>query len=132
MDLFDDQYQGNSGSFVSFTSESGALEFFVTATAKSSADSKGFGTGLNHVQKAQKNIADISGYIPLPPRHALGFHFSAWEYTSAYKMIERNELFTKHEFPVDFFWLDIDWANRKEPDRTYEYFNFNPKEFSEW
>jgi len=65
------------GTLATFVSEAGAIEFFT------------MGSSL-HPQRVQKSLADITGYIDLPPMHALGFHFSKWADISADIVIERS------------------------------------------
>ena len=72
----------------------------------------------------QKQLADITGYAPLPPAYSLGFHFSKWDLrNTAKKMIQRSTDFSEKGFPVDVFWLDIDHTKDKR------YFKFNPDTF---
>lgn len=87
----------------------------------------------NHVKKTQKNMATVTGFIPLPQLHTLGFHFSKWDYVSADIMIERSQNFTNGSFPVDVLWMDILWAlggNDEYHGTDYEYFFFNPDNFT--
>jgi hypothetical protein len=79
------------------------MEFFVFAS-------------LLGPQKTQQLLADVTGYPVMPPAYSLGFHFSKWEQVDAQTIIDRNDLFTKHRFPVDVLWMDIEHA----PD--YKYF----------
>lgn len=39
--------------------------------------------------------------------------------------MDRNRDFTEYGFPVDVFWMDIEYSN------DYKYFEFNPKNFTE-
>jgi alpha 1,3-glucosidase len=72
----------------------------------------------------------ISGFVPMPPLPVLGFHFSKWAPVSADIIMERNRLFTEHEYPVDVLWMDIEWAKQNGKLSDYEYFKFNPKNFT--
>ena len=116
-------YQTTEGKYTSFLSESGVMDFFVSASSMS-------GSGLNRVKKVQRNLADLSGYMPLPQIHAVGFHFCKWYNISADVMMERNELFTAHGFPIDVLWMDIEWADQYSDPAGYEYFIFNPQNFT--
>ena len=87
-------------------SETGSLEFFIFSSTTS--DSKGF----NRFKKVQKDLAIISGFVPLPPIYTLGFHFSKYASVSADIMMQRNKDFTSHGFPVDVLWIDIQWADQ--------------------
>jgi len=71
----------------------------------------------------------VSGYAAMPPIHSLGFHFCKWANVDANMMMERNRLFTEHGFPVDVLWMDINWADQYSSG-TYEYFVFNPQNFT--
>mmetsp|Transcript_59715 Transcript_59715/g.82037 ORF Transcript_59715/g.82037 Transcript_59715/m.82037 type:complete len:222 (+) Transcript_59715:678-1343(+) len=92
-------------------SEGGAMEFFMMAAPEPKA--------------MQKNMADISGYSPLPPLYMMGFQFAKWAEVSEDIIMDRNSDFTKYGFPVDVFWMDIEYSN------DYMYFEFNPKNFTE-
>lgn len=45
--------------------------------------------------------------------------------------MERNKNFTKFGFPLDVLWMDIEWADQKSERFGYEYFVFNPENFTE-
>ena len=47
----------------------------------------------------------------MPNILSLGFHFSKWEIVSTDIIVERNRNFTKFGFPVDYFWLDLEYTN---------------------
>ena len=100
----------DGGSFSGFVSESGILEIFVSASAISP-------------KRILKNLADITGYAPLPPLFSLGFHFSKYAEVSADIIMRRNEDFNNYGFPVDVFWMDILYSD------NYEYFKFDQKKF---
>lgn len=55
----------------------GALEAFVFASTV-------------HPKRVQKAVSEVSGYIPMPPLHSLGFHFSKYEYFTAEILAERS------------------------------------------
>ena len=79
-------------------------------------------------------MATVSGFIPLPAIHTLGFHFSKWDYVSADIMIQRSQNFTAGAFPVDVLWMDILWAlqgNDEAHGTDYQYFFFNPENFTD-
>ena len=46
-------------------------------------------------------------------------------------MIERNSNFTHYDVPVDVLWMDIEWADLNSEPEGYEYFFFNPQNFTE-
>ena len=115
----DDKDQGKSVNFVSI---SGALELFVFASAQNGA--------TNRVKKVQEDLAIVSGFVPLTMVQTLGFHFCKWANVSAEMMIERNRNFTEHGFPLDVLWMDIEWADQYSDPAGYEYFKFNPQNFT--
>jgi alpha 1,3-glucosidase len=94
------------GTHLSYTSEGGAMEFFVFGSA----------TGPKTVQKT---LSELSGYAPIPGLSSLGFHYCKWEYNTAEMLIQRNANFTKYGFPVDVLWSDIEYSQNKQ------YFTFN-------
>ena len=66
----------------------------------------------------------------MPPLHTLGFHFSKWDVVSSDIMRERNQNFTDYDFPVDVLVMDIQWADDQSKFDGYEYFRFNPQNFT--
>ena len=46
-------------------------------------------------------------------------------------LMERNKNFTNYGFPVDVLWSDIEWAQQNDDPQGYEYFKFNPKNFTD-
>jgi alpha-glucosidase (family GH31 glycosyl hydrolase) len=105
--------------------ESGVLEFFVFSSVKDDS------SNMNKFKKVQYDLATISGFAPLPPINYLGFHFCKWDWVSADRMIERNANFTKFDIAVDVLWMDIQWADNNSAPEGYEYFVFNPQNFTE-
>jgi alpha-glucosidase (family GH31 glycosyl hydrolase) len=90
------------GRYANFVSESGALELFVFASSTAG--------GSNRIKKVQENLATVSGFAPMPLFHMLGFHFCKWANVSAEMIMQRNKDFTTYGFPVDVFWMDIEWS----------------------
>ena len=45
--------------------------------------------------------------------------------------MDRNRKFTDYGFPIDVLWSDIAWADQYDDPTGYEYFIFNPKNFTE-
>lgn len=46
-------------------------------------------------------------------------------------MIERNRNFTEYGFPLDVLWMDIEWADQYSDPSGYEYYKFNPQNFTD-
>lgn len=99
-----------AGLYASFTSQGGAMEFFVTGSIQ----------GPKAVQTA---LSEFTGYAPIPSYNSLGFHFCKWEWNSAQMLIDRSNNFTATGFPVDVLWSDIEYAQYRE------YFVFNATSF---
>lgn len=91
-------------------SEAGCIEFFLLSALKP--------------LDVQRKLAKVTGFPPLPPIYALGFHYSKWEQaTGAYRMSEYVWRFNKSNIPLDMIWLDI---TSTEENR---YFNLLPEGF---
>ena len=105
IDIDDGSFNKTDGSMITFSSESGALEFFMFASTLSSDTSE-----TNRVKKVNKDLATISGFAPMPMIQTLGFHFCKWANVSAEILMERNRDFTEYGFPLDVVWSDIEWA----------------------
>jgi alpha 1,3-glucosidase len=111
----------DQGKHAVYLSESGALEFFTFAASTHGSS--------NRIKKVQEDLAIVSGYIPLPLLHTLGFHFCKWNSVSSAIIIDRNKKFTEGNFPVDVLWMDIEWADQRNQG-NYQYFYFNPTNFT--
>lgn len=77
-------YSKAEGRYVSYLSESGSLELFMFASTTSSKD------GFNRFKKVNQDLAIVSGYVPMPQIHALGYHFCKWANVSAEMIMQRN------------------------------------------
>lgn len=71
-------------------------------------------------KRIHKRLAMITGFMKLPPLFSLGFHYSRWEKTSAKQIINYNDKFEEHGFPLDVLWMDIGHT------LDNMYFIFNP------
>lgn len=120
-----DTHKKEVGTYTSFTSEAGTIDFFLFASARST------GKDSNRAQRVQKLLSEVTGVAELPPRHTLGYHFSKYAPVSADIFMERSQNFTDNKYPVDVLWSDLQWSQQyDEPDDQY-YFKFNPKNFTE-
>lgn len=123
--LDDATYDGQTGSNINFVSETGALELFLFSSAvETKADS------LNRNKRVTNALTTVTGFAPLPPLHTLGFHFSKYDEASADIIMARNKNFTDYQFPVDVLVMDIQWADFDSQPDGYEYFRFNPQNFT--
>jgi mannosyl-oligosaccharide alpha-1,3-glucosidase len=95
--------------FTNFVSESGVLELFLFAS--------------DSPKTQLETLTNITGHATLPPIEALGYHFSKYADVSADIMMERDSDFETYGFPVDYFWMDILYA------QEYEYFTFDQVKF---
>ena len=57
-------------------------------------------------------LARYTGFPPLPPRWALGYHQSRWGYRSQAEVEALLENFRLHDLPLDALHLDIDYMDR--------------------
>lgn len=124
--FIEDQQRGEeTGSAVNFVTESGALEFFMFASSVPAEKGK-----LNRAKRIQQKLRTVTGPAFLPPIHTLGFHFSKYAPASSDIIRQRNADFSNYGFPVDVLWMDIQWADQWSTDAGYEYFKFNPQNFT--
>ena len=123
---FLEDVESGTGSNISMISETGALEVFLYSSAAATTDSS-----LNRNKRIAQDLSTITGFAPLPPAHTLGFHYSKYDFVSADIIMERNRNFTDFQFPVDVIVMDIQWADKDSAVDGYEYFQFNPQNFTE-
>ena len=76
------------------------------------------------LRELTQKLQSLIGTTPLPPAWALGYQQCRWGYQSDKDMMNLEAAFTKHEIPVDGFWLDIDYMDR------YKVFTISPKNFA--
>lgn len=100
-----DKLNDKNGTMVTFSSEANSLEFFMFTNGVKTQR-----IITNRVKQANKDLATISGFAPLPLVHTLGYHFCKWNSVSADILMDRNQNFTQYGFPVDVLWSDIEWA----------------------
>jgi alpha-glucosidase len=70
-----------------------------------------------------EELSKLTGYMPLPPKWALGFHQSKFSYTPASKVEEIAKTFRDKAIPCDSIWMDIDYMDH------YRIFSFDPQAF---
>ncbi|KAG2067925.1 glycoside hydrolase family 31 protein [Suillus decipiens] len=67
--------------------------------------------------------AHLTGTAPLPAHWSLGYHQCRWNYVSSDDVRGVQNRFDEEDFPVDVFWLDIEYAE------DHRYFMWNKKTF---
>ena len=65
----------------------------------------------------------LTGFAPLPPNFALGYHQCRWNYYSQEETEEVSDNLLKYEIPCDSIWLDIEYTDGKR------YFTWNKDKF---
>jgi len=66
-------------------------------------------------------LTDLTGRIELPPRWALGYQQSKWNYAPADDVLAIAREFRDRELPADVIWIDIEYMD------AYKVFTFDPK-----
>jgi alpha-glucosidase len=69
--------------------------------------------------------ADLTGYMPLPPKWALGYHQCRWSYESAAIVRELAAEFRQRRIPCDVIHLDIDYM------QGYRVFTWHQQRFAD-
>ena len=121
----------NPGKTITYSSEANSLEFFMISSAYSSDSNGASNSTQTRVKLLSKDLATVTGFTPLPLQYILGFHFCKWAPISADMMMQRDTNFTMYGFPVDVLWSDIAWADQNDDPEGYEYFKWNPKNFTD-
>lgn len=63
----------------------------------------------NTPQEVLTALHQLTGYIPMPPRWALGYHQCRWSYEPAERFEELAKEFRQRNIPCDVLWFDIDY-----------------------
>ena len=74
-------------------------------------------------QAVIRELARLTGTMPLPPRWALGYHQCRYSYTPDDRVREIAREFRKRDIPCDVIWLDIDYMD------GYRCFTVNTRDF---
>ena len=117
---------GNAGLTLTYASEANSMEFFMISSGYVASED----AETNRVKLLHKDLATVTGFAPMPLIHMLGYQFCKWYPVSAEMLMERNANFTMYGFPIDVLWSDIEWAQQNDDPAGYEYFKFNPKNFT--
>ena len=70
-----------------------------------------------------RSLADHTGHMPLPPKWALGFQQSKWNYAPADNVRDIAQEFRDRKLPADVIWIDIDYMDH------YKVFTFDDEGF---
>jgi len=70
-----------------------------------------------------RDLAALTGAMPLPPRWALGFQQCRWTYSPDSRVREIASQFRARKIPCDAIWMDIDYMD------GFRNFTFSPKNF---
>jgi len=62
-------------------------------------------------QSVVQTLAELTGYMPMPPKWALGYQQCRWSYEPESKIRELMKEFRDRKIPCDVIWLDIDYMN---------------------
>jgi len=74
-------------------------------------------------QAVVRGLAALTGFMPLPPRWALGYQQCRWSYQPAARVREIADGFRARRIPCDVIWMDIDYMD------GYRVFTFDPQGF---
>ncbi|MDQ8194763.1 glycoside hydrolase family 31 protein [Coraliomargarita sp. SDUM461004] len=58
-----------------------------------------------------QNFQQLVGTTPLPPLWALGYQQCRWGYETTEHLLDLDEKFAQHDFPVDGLWFDIGYMD---------------------
>ncbi|WFU44149.1 glycoside hydrolase family 31 protein [Bradyrhizobium sp. CB82] len=79
----------------------------------------------NSPQDVLRELAKLTGYMPLPPKWALGYHQSHFSYTPELKVLAEASKARQARIPLDAIYMDIDYMDH------YRIFSFSPKTFAD-
>ena len=96
-------------SFYTFTSEGGALDYYVFAGP--------------HPKDVLTQYTHLVGRMPLPPKWALGYHQSRYSYETEQEVRELIDTFRAKRIPLDAIYLDIHYMDE------YRVFTFDQHRF---
>jgi len=74
-------------------------------------------------QAVLMKLAELTGYMSLPPLWSLGYHQCRWSYYPDSRVREVADEFRSRNIPCDVIWLDIHYMD------GYRIFSFDPKRF---
>ncbi len=75
-------------------------------------------------QSLMNALADLTGYMEMPPLWSLGYHQCRWNYDPDTRVKEIADTLRYHSIPADVIWVDIDYMDK------FKIFTFNEETFS--
>jgi Glycosyl hydrolases family 31/Galactose mutarotase-like len=72
-----------------------------------------------------RELAKLTGYMPMPPKWAIGYHQSHFSYTPELKVLGVASQARQARIPVDAIYMDIDYMDH------YRIFSFSPQTFGD-
>ena len=72
-------------------------------------------------QDALRQLADLTGKMPMPPLWALGYQQSRWGYKDAKECLGVAKTMREKQIPCDVMWMDIDYMDE------HRIFTFSPQ-----
>ena len=76
-------------------------------------------------QDVVSTLAELTGFMPLPPRWALGYHQCRYSYEPDTRVQEIADGFRSRNLPCDVIWMDIDYMH------GFRCFTFDPEKFAQ-
>ncbi|MFZ2875186.1 MAG: TIM-barrel domain-containing protein [Phycisphaerales bacterium] len=82
------------------------------AEIRFAAEGPAFGVVIirgNSPQDVLRELASLTGTMPMPPKWALGYHQCRYSYFPDARVREIARGFREHQIPADVIWMDIDY-----------------------
>jgi alpha-glucosidase len=76
-------------------------------------------------QGVLRELAKLTGYMPMPPKWAIGYNQSHFSYTPELEVLSVAAEARHARIPADAIWMDIDYMDH------YRIFSFSPKTFAD-
>ena len=76
-------------------------------------------------QDVLRELAKLTGYMPMPPKWAIGYHQSHFSYTPELEVLDIAARARQARTPIDAVYMDIDYMDH------YRIFSFSPQTFAD-
>jgi alpha-glucosidase len=76
-------------------------------------------------QEVLQELAKLTGYMPMPPKWAVGYQQSHFSYTPELEVLNIGAQARRARVPLDAIWVDIDYMDH------YRIFSFSPRTFAD-